>query len=172
MARGPRIKTDVEIVHNLADAEQGMMELASLERRLQAITDGLNAQIDALKDAAKAESAGLESQKKAIAEALCMYLKMHRAEILKDRKSVELTFGIMGFRASTAICQMRGVSAEMTLERLKDANLREGIRTREELDKDVMRGWPDDRLAQVGLVRQEKDQFFVELKAEKLAETV
>ena len=171
MAKAERIKASPHIVGSLTEAEEAMRELASLERRRQAIASKLNERVDELKNQAKAESACLEAQKKAIADALGTYLQMHRAEVLKDRKSVELTFGVMGFRASTSICQMRGVNAEMTLERLKDAGLLEGIRTKEELDKDIMRGWPDDRLAQVGLVRQEKDQFFVELKQEKLVET-
>jgi Mu-like prophage host-nuclease inhibitor protein Gam len=94
---------------------------------------------------------------------------MNRADVLKDRKTVELAFGFMGFRASTAISQMKGVTAEMTLQRMKDHGLAEGIRTKEELDKDAVRGWPSERLALVGLTRVEKDTFFVELKEENIA---
>ena len=166
--KATRIKADPYVVADLPRAESALMELASLERKTRAITDEANEKIDALKEAAKAETAPLETRKKAITDALGTFLKMNRAEVLGSRKSVELAFGLLGFRASTAICQMRGISSEMTLERLKNAGLKEGIRIKEELDKDAMRGWPDERLALVGLTRQEKDQFYVELKAEKL----
>ena len=168
MARTPRIKADPFVVGDLARAESAMMELAALERKTQGITDTLNERIDLLKDTAKAESAALEARKKVITDALGTFLKMHRAEVLKGRKSVELAFGIIGFHSSTAICQMRGITAEMSLERLKNAGLAEGIRTKEELNKDIMRGWPDERLALIGLTRQERDQFYIELKKETL----
>ena len=168
MTKTTRIKADPYVVADLPRAESALMELASLERKARAITDAANEEIDRVKENAKAETAPLEARKKAISDALGTFLKMNRAEVLGSRKSVELAFGVLGFRASTALCQMRGVTAAMTLERLKSNGMPEGIRIKEELDKDVMRGWPDERLELVGLVRQEKDQFYVELKAEKL----
>lgn len=168
MAATTRIKADPFVVGDLARAESALMELADLTRKTRSITDDLNAGIDRLKENAKAEASALETRKKEITDALGTYLKMHRAEVLKDRKSIELAFGVMGFRASSAISQMRGVTADMSLERLKSGGFSEGIRVREELDKDVLRGWPEERLAVIGLQRVQKDQFFVELKEEKL----
>ena len=144
------------------------MELAELTRKTRAITDDLNANIDGLKEAAKAEAAPLETRKKEISDALAVFLKMNREMLPKDKKTLELAFGFMGFRASSAISQMRGVTAEMSLERLKNGGFAEGIRVKEELDKDTLRGWPDERLALVGLTRVLKDTFFVELKEENL----
>jgi phage host-nuclease inhibitor protein Gam len=165
-----RIKADPLVIGGLDRAESAMMELAELSRQVRAVKDGLNADIDRLKENAAAAAAPLEARRKELTDALGTFLKMHRAEVLKGRKSIELAFGIMGFRASSSVVQMRGVTAEMSLERLKNSGLTEGIRIKEELDKDVMRGWPDDRLALVGLLRQEKDQFFVEVKEENLSE--
>ena len=163
-----RIKADPFVVGDLARAESALMELAELTRKTREITDDLNGEIDQLKEMAKACAAPLEARKKEITDALGAFLKMNRDAVLKDRKSVELAFGFMGFRASSSICQMRGVTAEMSLERLKSGGFAEGIRIREELDKDALRGWPEDRLALVGLTRVQKDQFFVELKEENL----
>ena len=168
MTKTTRIKADPYVVADLPRAESALMELAAIERKLRGIEDTANEKIDALKDAAKAENAPLEARKKAITDALGTFLKMNRTAVLKDKKSIDLAFGVLGFRASVAIKQMRGVDAAMTLERLKSSGLQEGIRTKEELDKDVVRGWPDERLALVGLTRLKKDQFYVELKAEKL----
>lgn len=167
-----RIKADPFVVGDMARAETALMELAGLTRGLRAIADDLNANIDRLKEIAKADAAPLEARRREITDALAAFLKMNRAAVLKDRKSVELAFGYMGFRASSTLCQMKGVPAEMSLERLKSGGFTEGIRTREELDKDALRGWPDERLALVGLTRVQKDMFFVELKEEKLREAV
>lgn len=169
MAKTTRIKADPYVVGDIARAESALMELAALERKTRGINDNLNEEIDRLKESAKAETVPLDARKKILTDALGTFLKMNRAEVLKDRKTVELAFGFMGFRASTVICQMKGVTAEMTLQRMKDHGLPEGIRTKEELDKDAVRGWPAERLALVGLTRQEKDTFFVELKEESVA---
>ena len=163
-----RIKADPYVVGDLARAESALQELAELTRAHRAVTDNLSAAVDGLKEKAKAEAAPLEARKKEISDALAVFLKMNRDTLLKDRKSLELTFGFIGFRASTSICQMRGITAEMSLDRLKNGGFGEGVRIKEELDKDALRGWPEDRLALVGLMRVQKDQFFAELKEETL----
>ena len=71
---------------------------------------------------------------------------------------------IIGFRASTCISQLRGVTVEMTLEKLHQYGLSDGIRTKEEINKDAAMGWPDERLELVGLKRQLLDTFFIEIK--------
>ena len=48
--------------------------------------------------------------------------------------------------------------------------LTDGIRAREELARDVLLGWPDERLALVGVKRQQRDAFFIDTAKEKLPE--
>jgi hypothetical protein len=38
------------------------------------------------------------------------------------------------------------------------------------VDKDALRGWTDGKLEDVGVKRETVDEFFVELKAEELAD--
>ena len=52
----------------------------------------------------------------------------------------------------------------MTLERLRKFKFLEGIRTKEEINKDAMTAWTDEKLETVGLRRQKSDGFFVEVK--------
>lgn len=56
----------------------------------------------------------------------------------------------------------------MTLEKLHQYNLNDGIRTKEEINKDAALGWPDERLELVGLKRQQSDAFFIEIKKDAL----
>lgn len=170
MAKSTRIKADPYMIGDLDKAEDALRQLAAIERLRRAIVDDLNEKIDAMKDVAKGNLEPLDIRSKTLTDALGVFLKMNREEVLKDRKSVDLAFGVIGFRASTAIGQMRGVTAQMTLQRIKEWGFDGGIRIKEELDKDSLRGWPVERLNQVGLNRVEKDQFFVELKEEKLGE--
>ena len=41
--------------------------------------------------------------------------------------------------------------------------LADGIRVKEEINKDAALGWPDERLELVGLKRQQTDTFFIEI---------
>ena len=58
--------------------------------------------------------------------------------------------------------------AEMTLEKLRQFKMLEGIRTKESVNKDAMADWTDERLATVGLCRRKTDSFFWEAKEEDL----
>ena len=60
--------------------------------------------------------------------------------------------------------------SEMTLEKLHQYNFTDGIRVKEEVDKDKAAGWPDERLELVGLKRQTSDAFFIEIKRDAVPE--
>ena len=79
-----------------------------------------------------------------------------------------MLFRSIGFRASTRISQVRGITAEMTLEKLRQYGLSEGIRVKEEINKETCLGWPDERLELVGLVRKILDTFFIEIKKDEV----
>ena len=91
---------------------------------------------------------------------------LNRQDLFAKNKSLDMGFGVIGFRASTKIVQLRGVTAEMTLERLHQYHLTDGIRVKEEINKDAAMGWPDERLELVGLKRQQSDTFFIEISKE------
>ena len=75
---------------------------------------------------------------------------------------------MIGFRCSTKVVQINGVTPEMTLERLRQYNLTDGIRTKEEVNKEAALGWPDERLELVGLRRRTADAFFIEIKKDSV----
>ena len=102
-------------------------------------------------------------RRRELADAVAIFAKLNRQELFAKSKSLDMGFGVIGFRASTRIVQLRGVTAEMTLERLHQYNLADGIRVKEEINKDAALGWPDERLELVGLKRQQADTFFIEI---------
>ena len=56
--------------------------------------------------------------------------------------------------------------------RCRRGPLADGIRLKEEINKEAALGWPDERLELVGLKRQQADTFFIEINKEKVPETV
>lgn len=164
-----RIKPDPHIVADRAQCEGTLAEMAALDRKLSGIETDMQAQIDAAKEKASQLAGPLVARRKELADAVAVFSKLNKQELFaKDKKSLDLGFGTIGFRASTKIVQVRGVTAEMTLEKLHQYNLIDGIRTKEEINKDTALGWPDERLELVGLKRQQSDAFYIEIKKDAL----
>lgn len=158
-----RIKPDPHIVADRAQCEGALAEMAAIDRKLSAIENEMREAIDAAKSKAGQLAGPLQARRKELADAVAIFAKLNRQELFSKSKSLDMGFGIIGFRASTRIVQLRGVTAEMTLERLHQYNLTDGIRVKEEINKDAALGWPDERLELVGLKRQQADTFFIEI---------
>lgn len=158
-----RIKPDPHVVADRAQCEGALAEMAALDRKLSAIENEMREAIDAAKSKAGQLAGPLQARRKELADAVAIFARLNRQELFAKSKSLDMGFGIIGFRASTRIVQVRGVTAEMTLERLHQYNLADGIRIKEEINKDAALGWPDERLELVGLKRQQADTFFIEI---------
>lgn len=158
-----RIKPDPHIVADRAQCEGALAEMAAIDRKLSAIENEMREAIDAAKSKAGQLAGPLQARRRELADAVAIFAKLNRQELFSKSKSLDMGFGVIGFRASTRIVQLRGVTAEMTLERLHQYNLADGIRVKEEINKDAALGWPDERLELVGLKRQQTDTFFIEI---------
>lgn len=158
-----RIKPDPHIVADRAQCEGALAEMAAIDRKLSAIENEMREAIDTAKSKAGQLAGPLQARRKELADAVAIFAKLNRQELFAKSKSLDMGFGVIGFRASTRIVQVRGVTAEMTLERLHQYNLADGIRVKEEINKDAALGWPDERLELVGLKRQQTDTFFIEI---------
>lgn len=159
-----RIKPDPHVVTDRAQAECALAEMAALDRKLAGIESVMQEAIDTAKATASQQANPLIARRKELADAIAVYAKLNRQELFAKGKSLDMGFGVIGFRASTRISQLRGVTVEMTLEKLHQYNLADGIRVKEEINKDSCLGWPDERLELVGLKRLMLDTFFIEIK--------
>lgn len=155
-----RIKPNPHIVNDRQQAEGALAEIASLDRKLESIEHSMQEAIDAAKMQASQSSAPLQARRREL------------ADLFTKAKSLDLAFGTIGFRASTRIVQMRGITSGMTLEKLHQYNFTDGIRIKEEVDKETAADWPDERLELVGLKRQTTDTFFIEIRRDAVPEQI
>lgn len=164
-----RIKPDPHMVEDTKQAEGALAEIAALDRRLEAISGAMQESIDAAKAKAIQESTPLKARRKELADAVAVFAKLNRTALFEGRaKSIDLGFGIIGFRESSKIVQVNGVTAEMTLEKLHQFNFLDAIRVKEEVNKEATINWPPERLELVGLRKHKSDTFFIEIKKEPL----
>lgn len=166
-----RHKPDPLIVANLEEATAAVGEIAALDRSIQAVEADMQAEIEVAKARAGARAEGLRSRRKELADAVGVFARLNKGTLFRDVRTLDLVYGKIGFRLSTpSIVLDNGVTEAMSLTRLHELGMTDGIRVREELARDVLLSWPDERLALAGVKRRQRDTFFIETAREKLPE--
>lgn len=167
----PRSKPQPLIIASMAQADEALRQLGEIHREQRQIEDGAQAQIDQIKAVAKAHLEPLASSRKRLEDALAVFATQNKAEHFGDvrNRSQALVFGTIGFRRATALRLMAKRTWAMVLQRLQDLGFKDGIRTKAEVDKEALRGWPEGKLEDVGVVRETSDEFFIELNLEEVA---
>lgn len=167
----PRSKPQPFIISDMAQADEALRQLGEIHREQRQLEDGAQAQIDQIKAVAKAQLEPLVNNRKRLEDALAVYATAHKAEIFGDvrNRSQSLVFGTIGFRRATALRLMAKRTWAMVLQRLHDLGFKEGVRTKAEVDKEALRGWPEGKLEDVGVIRETTDEFYIELNLEEVA---
>lgn len=163
-----RTKPTPEIVANLPQAEGALAEMAAIDRKLAIIEASMNTAIDAAKTHARQEGEPLLERRKALADAVGTFAALNKSDLFTRQRSLDLAFGVIGFRQSAQLAQQTRITAAMTLEKLREYGFTDAIRTKDEVNKEAMAGWPDERLELVGMKRRHLDTFFIEIKVEEV----
>lgn len=158
-----RLKPPVGKIENLDQANTLLKEIGLLEKELESIDSEAHKQIAEIKDEAAKKGKGIRDRIASNSAVLGAYAQYNRSELFKDRKSIQLSFGSIGYRKSTSIN-----TKKTTIELLKKLKLEKYIRIKEEVDKEAMAELDDDTLAQVDAVRKIKDDFFCEADKEEI----
>ncbi|MDR0877248.1 MAG: host-nuclease inhibitor Gam family protein [Treponema sp.] len=158
-----RLKPQVGKINSLEDANLVLKEIGLLEKELESIDSDAHKQIAEIKGDAVKKGEPIRKRITDDSALLGAYAEYNRGDLFKDKKTVQLSFGIFGYRKSTSISVKK-----TTLELLKKLNLTKYIRLKEEADKEAMAELGDDTLAQVDAVRKVKDDFFCEADKEEI----
>jgi phage host-nuclease inhibitor protein Gam len=156
-----RIATPQQI-KDLDEANLALAEIGKLELKLEAIDGKASERIGEIKE--KAAKAGEDARNRIqeLDSALALFAEYNKNELFKDKKTVPLSYGNIGFRLSTKVS-----TKKTTLELLKKL-FPHGIRVKEEIDKEEMKTWDDGQLAQVDAAKVEQDTFFYEVNREEV----
>lgn len=140
-----RIKPQVGKLESLDDVNLALRDIGLKEKELDAIDSKAAKEI--AETAAKIQA----------------YAEYNKAELFKDKKSVDLSFGKIGYRQSTKISVKK-----TTLELLKKLGFKSCVRIKEECDKDAMSNLSDDDLKSVDAARKVSNDFFCEANMEEV----
>lgn len=156
-------------ISDLKQADAALAEIAALDRQLTRIKADLNERIDQAKAQAEAQSAPLIAKIKSIEGGLQAFAVDQKKSLFADRRSKALDYGTIGFRKSSQIKPQPRTTWKMVFGRIKEFAFFEAIRTKEDVNKEELATWSDEKLGIVCARRVEKDQFWYELNEEKIA---
>jgi phage host-nuclease inhibitor protein Gam len=158
-----RLKPQVGKIKTLDEANMVLKEIGILEKELDGIDADAHKQIAEIKSDAAKQGEGIRKRIADNSALLGAYAEYNKADLFKDRKSVQLSFGSFGYRKSTSISIKK-----TTLELLKKLKLDRYIMVKEEPSKEAMADLDDETLHQVDAVRKVKDDFFCEADKEEI----
>ncbi len=161
---------DVIILSNLTEADAALKEMCGIKRRIEAAEHAMNELIEAAKEDAAATCTPLRERMKKLEDGLLLFARMNGSALFKDRRSFSLNFGSFGYRKSTKLKTLVGVTWARVFGRLKEMGFTEAIRTKEEIDKDALHTWPKDRLELIGCRLVEEETFWVETAEAEVAD--
>lgn len=168
MAKRVKPVLQVPVIKSTEEADAVLAQIAAHRRKIELYEIGLRESVDALKtectDKCEAHKQAIEVR----GQALMQYALARREDVFKGKKSVTLTFGSFGFRASTSLQKAKKYTWERVLTLLKERGIA-GVRIKEEVDKDILRGLDSATLAGLGCKLVTEDTFYYELADTDLA---
>lgn len=162
----------VQSISTLDEADAVLARIAARKRELTLKEIALKEDVDALKLKCGQDCEPIKQDIEAMEQALIRFSESKKTEIFARKKSIALTFGTLGFRASTAVKPMKKTTWEQVLgilKQTKDSALAACIRIKQEVDKDALRQLPPEKLAEAGCRLEDRDTFFYEIVETELA---
>lgn len=186
---GTRIKTaNSGKIESLDDVNMALKDIGLAQKELDAIDAKANAEIAKIKEKALKDGESLRTKITESASKIQSYAEYNKDELFKDAKSIELSFGKIGYRKSTKI-SVKKTTLDM-LKKLLDGRktelekaeseekrnaitvlitkIQSCIRVKEEPNKESLGLMDDAFLQTVGASRKITNDFFCEANIEEV----
>jgi phage host-nuclease inhibitor protein Gam len=150
-------------IKTLDEANQALAEIGRLTIQIEAIDGKASEAIGKIKEKAAKDGEPARARITDLENALLNYAEYFKGELFKDRKTIPLAYGNIGYRLSTKVSIRKS-----TLDLLKKLFSGRGIRVKEEVDKDDLKEWKDEELAQVDATKLTQDTFFYEVNRDEI----
>jgi phage host-nuclease inhibitor protein Gam len=155
-------------IKSMNDANDALGEIAKQQRILADIETKMNDDIDAIKATATAKATVHEKKLQGFENGLQAFSEYSKDDLFQNKKSIELSFGTIGFRKASKLKPMTKNTWARVLEILKEKGLKSAIRVKESPNKEILGEWSEEKLSTVNVQRKTVDQFWYEVKEEDL----
>lgn len=162
---------NVPVINSTEEADALLARIAGLKRQIDLVELSAAEEIDRVKLHAATETEPFRQEIAGMEQALIKYAEYHKPDLFAKKKSLELCFGVIGYRASTKLRTLTKWTWERVLGALREDERRDCIRVKEEVDKEALKTLAPDVLARYGVRAVPEDAFFYELKDDVNGET-
>lgn len=158
----PRFKPSVTIIkiNSLEEADSTLAQIAECRRHLGLIQNGLNEDIDKLKLQAEGSAEPIRQELAMLERGLASFAADNKADLFKQRKSITLSFGTLGFRQTSKLKPLPKSTFNKILSALQERGLKQYIRTKLEVDREALKEAPPETIMEVGAYIEVSDDFF------------
>ncbi|NCB52450.1 MAG: host-nuclease inhibitor protein Gam [Clostridia bacterium] len=158
---------ETEQLRSWDDANNALMQIAGAEIEIAKIEGDMNIRINEVKEQAERACLPFKAQIAELGKQLKAFAELNRPDFGKT-KTRTLTFGDLGFRASTSI-QIKTALAEKIIDNLRKLDMSDCIKVTEAINKEVLKTYPADRIIASGATLKKDDTFWYETKKQSLA---
>lgn len=153
------------------EVSSALREIAEIEMQAEAIEAEVTKMVNALKEDAQAKLSPIVARKKMLEEHVQLFAEAKKPDDFKEKKSMDLIFGEIGFRTTGGGITVKSNKATVEAVLALGNNYRHLLITDHKPNKEVLEGLEDDFLKQIGCSRKKKvDSFWYTVHREKLAE--
>lgn len=149
-----------------ADVDSMFKQIGELENMIDLLELELNEQITIAKQNADQQAQPLYDKIKVMERQIRDYVEGNRDEMAGKTK--QLNFGRTGYRISTKL--MTPKQADIIV-RLKQFAMDDCIKTKESVDKEILKKYPTEDILKTGAYLKVTDEFWYEVDREKIQPT-
>lgn len=165
MAKEKRSKPQVETqkISSLSEADSVLHKIADRRAHIRKVQADADIAVNAIKESMAENIRPMIDEIEALEKSLAVYCEYNKSELFVEKKTIELNFGLFGYRQSTSISVKK-----TTLELLQKHGFEDAISIKPVVNKEAMREWSDERLGLVDATRVVEDKFWIETKENDL----
>ena len=169
MSKSERVKPEINMVkmNNLGEVNQAMRRIRDMKAAMTRMDLEAQGKIDVIKNQVAKKAKPLIEKLESLENGILAYAEYDKDNLFKKIKTLELTFGFIGFRKSTKIRVK-----QTTVQKLKEHGFKNAIIVKESPNKEILSQWGDDKLKIVDAKRITEDNFWYEVKEEGISKKV
>ena len=159
---------EINEITSIEELKEGSIQYVKISRDLAQSEVDMNKEIDKIKNRYDVKNASNKAVKTALFTMIQAYVTENKETLIKgEKRSMELPLITIGFRKSNEVSIPNSKMASI-LEALRLQGRYECIDKKETVKKSVLASWSNEALAEIGVSRKEKDNFYMELKTEDI----
>ncbi len=150
------------------DVDRALIEIARAEIEIAKIEGDMNIEINGIKERADRDCAPRRARIEELGKALKAFAELNRPDFGKQ-KSRKLTFGTLGWRASTSI-QVKTALVDHIIGNLRKLGMEDCVKVSETVNKEVLSTYPEDKIIASGATLKKSNTFWYETDKAELAD--